>query len=136
MIPLVGFLPPRRPAGEGTVAAVEKRPDARTASCTRYDTPTCDDGLPPGEGTFLPCTFWLADNLALQGRRDEARRAVRPTARRCATTWAACRGVRPGGERLLGNFPQAFSHVGLVNTAALNLARPGRRPGRAARKNA
>src|SRR4029453_13298657 len=72
MMPLVGFLPATRPRIQGTVAAIQKGlpPEGFVA---RYSTEDEVDGLPPGEGVFLPCTFWLADNLALMGRVDEAR---------------------------------------------------------------
>ena len=88
----------------------------------RYEPEPEVDGLPPGEGAFLPCTFWLADYLALIGPHDEARRIVRAPAGAPQRRRPAGRGVRPGAKRLVGNFPQAFSHVGLVNTA-LNLWR-------------
>jgi GH15 family glucan-1,4-alpha-glucosidase len=92
----------------------------------RYDTEPEVDGLPPGEGAFLPCTFWYADNLMLQGRGDEARRifdrllAIRNDVGLLAEEYD------PTTGRQLGNFPQAFSHVSLVNTAR-NLGR-GRGP--------
>ena len=82
----------------------------------RHDTDT--DGLPPGEGAFLACTFWLADNYSLMGRHRRGEGAVRATAGAAQRRRAALRGVRPaGGQRLVGNFPQAFSHVPLINTA-------------------
>ncbi len=81
-----------------------------------------DDGLPPGEGTFLACSFWLVDNLALQGRLDEAHGRLRAAARPLATTSGLlAEEYDPAAKRLVGNFPQAFSHVALVNTAGLNL---------------
>ena len=82
--------------------------------------------MPPGEGAFLPCTFWLADNLALQGRLDEAVEiferllALRNEVGLLAEEWD------PNARRQLGNFPQAFTHVALVNTA-FNLDREERR---------
>jgi GH15 family glucan-1,4-alpha-glucosidase len=72
MLPLVGFLPATDPRMVGTVAAIQNRL-SRDGLIDRYLTIPEVDGLPPGEGTFLLCTFWLADNLALQGRHDEAR---------------------------------------------------------------
>ena len=99
----------RAPSAEGRLRrrATRRRPDGAV------------DGLPAGEGAFLPCSFWLADNLALIGRVDDARRAVRAPPRPRATT-SACspRSTTAGAERQLGNFPQAFTHVSLVNTAA------------------
>jgi GH15 family glucan-1,4-alpha-glucosidase len=85
------------------------------------------DGLPPGEGTFLLCSFWMADALAMLGRRDDARaRFERLLAvRNDVGLLAEC--YEPHARRLVGNFPQAFSHVGLINTA-LNLSRPDAGP--------
>jgi GH15 family glucan-1,4-alpha-glucosidase len=116
MIPLVGFLPPDDPRVLGTVTAIEKylMVDGFVA---RYATRSHVDGLPPGEGAFLPCTFWFADNLALQGRMAEARRlferllSIRNDVGLLAEEYDAKAG------RQLGNFPQAFSHVSLINTA-------------------
>jgi GH15 family glucan-1,4-alpha-glucosidase len=128
MIPLVGFLPADDPRMVGTVAAIE-RDLVRDGFVYRY-TPDEEaqsvDGLPPGEGAFLPCTFWLADNLALQGRVEEAEAvferllALRSDLGLLAEEWD------PGTRRQLGNFPQAFTHVALVNTA-FNLDRQERR---------
>jgi len=123
MMPLVGFLPASDPRVSGTVAAIE-RELLRDGFVLRYVSETGVDGLPPGEGVFLLCTFWLADNYALAGRPEEARAmferllAVRNDVGLLSEQYA------PGLRRLLGNFPQAFSHVGLVNTAR-NLAREG-----------
>jgi GH15 family glucan-1,4-alpha-glucosidase len=123
MIPLVGFLPADDPRMKGTVAAIQQRLMYR-GFVRRYDSESNIDGLPPGEGVFLPCTFWLADNLALQGRRTEAREiydrllAIRNDVGLLAEEYD------PEAGRQLGNFPQAFSHVCLVNTAR-NLAAGG-----------
>jgi GH15 family glucan-1,4-alpha-glucosidase len=121
MIPLVGFLPPDDPRVAGTVAAVEKHL-MRDGFLLRYDTTETDDGLPPGEGAFLPCTFWLADNYTLLGRYDEARALFDRLAGLCNDVGLLAEEYDPVAKRLVGNFPQAFSHVGLVNTA-LNLSR-------------
>jgi len=75
------------------------------------------DGLPPGEGAFLPCTLWLADNYALQGRKDEARRIVERVAALTNDLGLISEEYDPRNKRLLGNYPQAFSHVSLVNSA-------------------
>ena len=121
MIPLVGFLPAEDPRVKGTVEAIRTRLMDR-GFVKRYDTASDVDGLPPGEGVFLPCTFWLADNLALMDRRDEAGEifdrllAIRNDVGLLAEEYDLDAG------RQLGNFPQAFSHVCLVNTAR-NLAR-------------
>jgi GH15 family glucan-1,4-alpha-glucosidase len=80
--------------------------------------------MPPGEGAFLPCTFWLADNLALQGRYAEARKIFERLLAIRNDVGLLSEEYEPVSRRLLGNFPQAFSHVGLINTA-LNLTRHG-----------
>ncbi len=123
MIPLVGFLPPDDPRMKGTVAAIEQRLVDR-GFVRRYDSDADVDGLPMGEGAFLPCTFWLADNLALQGRRDEAREIYERLLAIRNDVGLLAEEYDPGAKRLLGNFPQAFSHVCLVNTAQ---PRPGGR---------
>jgi GH15 family glucan-1,4-alpha-glucosidase len=133
MIPLVGFLPPEDPRVRGTVAAIEKNL-MRDGFVLRYDTSRSDDGLPPGEGAFLPCTFWLADNYALMGERDKPRALFERLAGLCNDVGLLSEEYDPTAGRLVGNFPQAFSHIGLVNTA-LALARPGAGPAEQ-RKNA
>jgi GH15 family glucan-1,4-alpha-glucosidase len=120
-IPLVGFLPPEDPRVRGTVAAIEKRL-LRNGFIDRYETRSGVDGLPPGEGAFLPCSFWLADNYVLQGRRDEARALFERLIGLCNDVGLLSEEYDPKARRLLGNFPQALSHVALVNTA-LNLSR-------------
>jgi GH15 family glucan-1,4-alpha-glucosidase len=119
VIPLVGFLPPDDPRVVGTVATIE-RELFRDGFVYRYSQDEAAqhvDGLPPGEGAFLPCTFWLADNFALQGRLDEAEEifqrllGLRNDLGLLAEEWD------PSTQRQLGNFPQAFTHVALVNTA-------------------
>jgi GH15 family glucan-1,4-alpha-glucosidase len=83
------------------------------------------DGLPVGEGAFLPCSFWLADNYCLLGRHADAQRLFEELLGLANDVGLLSEEYDPHEKRLLGNFPQAFSHVGLVNTA-LNLARaPG-----------
>jgi GH15 family glucan-1,4-alpha-glucosidase len=126
MIPLVGFLPPDDPRVCGTVAAIEKHlmPDGFVA---RYDTSQTKDGLPPGEGAFLPCTFWLADNYALSGRQDEAAALFERLLALRNDVGLLAEEYDPRLRRQVGNVPQAFTHVGLVNTA-LNLCRPGEGP--------
>ena len=90
----------------------------------RYPTHPEVDGLPPGEGTFLPCTLWLADNLALQGRLDEARELFERVLAVRNDVGLLAEDFDPVARRLVGNFPQALSHVALVNTAR-NLTRDG-----------
>jgi GH15 family glucan-1,4-alpha-glucosidase len=119
VIPLVGFLPADDPRMIGTVAAIE-RELVHDGFIYRYSHDAEGqriDGLPPGEGAFLPCTFWYADVLAQQGRREEAERLferllnLRNDVGLLAEEWD------PATRRQLGNFPQAFTHVSLVNTA-------------------
>jgi GH15 family glucan-1,4-alpha-glucosidase len=87
----------------------------------RYPTETGVDGLPPGEGVFLPCSFWLADNYALAGRRREATALFERLLAMRNDVGLFAEEYDPRARRMLGNFPQAFTHVGLVNTAC-NLA--------------
>ncbi|MGA7755526.1 MAG: glycoside hydrolase family 15 protein [Candidatus Sulfotelmatobacter sp.] len=121
MMPLVGFLPPHDPRVLGTVKAIETHLMSN-GFVGRYTQDPAVDGLPHGEGTFLPCSFWLADNYELQGRHDDAVRmferllAVRNDVGLLSEEYDSIT------KRQLGNFPQAFSHVGLVNTA-FNLTR-------------
>jgi GH15 family glucan-1,4-alpha-glucosidase len=122
LIPLVGFLPSHDPRVRGTVAAVEKRL-LRGGFVDRYESLSGVDGLPPGEGAFLPCSFWLADNYILQGRREEARALFERLAGLANDVGLLSEEYDPEARRLVGNFPQAFSHVSLVNTA-LSLSQP------------
>jgi GH15 family glucan-1,4-alpha-glucosidase len=126
MIPLVGFLPASDPRVRGTVEAVERELCA-DGFVLRYpidEEVAAVDGLPPGEGAFLPCTFWLADCLHLLGREDEARRTFDKLLALRNDVGLLSEEYDPRAGRLVGNFPQAFTHVGLVNTA-YNLSRPG-----------
>jgi GH15 family glucan-1,4-alpha-glucosidase len=116
MIPLVGFLPASDPRVRGTVAAIE-RELVRDGFVERYPTHPEVDGLPPGEGVFLPCTFWLADNLVLQGRGAEAGALYERLLGLANDVGLLSEEYDPRARRLLGNFPQAFTHVALVNTA-------------------
>jgi GH15 family glucan-1,4-alpha-glucosidase len=120
MIPMVGFLPATDPRVAGTVAAIEKHL-MRDGFVDRYTSSSAVDGLPPGEGVFLACTFWLADNYLLQGRRDEARAVFERLLGLCNDVGLLSEEYDPEARRLVGNFPQAFSHIGLVNTA-MNLS--------------
>jgi GH15 family glucan-1,4-alpha-glucosidase len=125
LIPLVGFLPADDPRVKGTVAAIQRELTV-DGLVHRYppEGSQAVDGLPPGEGTFLACTFWLADNLVLMGRREEALTiferllTLRNDVGLLAEEYDADTG------RQLGNFPQAFSHVALVNTANFLSERP------------
>jgi len=120
MIMLVGFLPPGDPRIKGTVEAIE-RDLVEEGFVLRYRTNPKIDGLPHGEAPFLPCSFWLADNLALMGRREDARLLFERLLGLCNDVGLLAEEYDPATERHLGNFPQAFSHVALINTA-LNLS--------------
>ncbi len=119
LMPLVGFLPAQDPRIAGTVAAVE-RDLVCNGFVMRYRTAEFNDGLPPGEGTFLACSFWLVDNLALQGRMDEARDMYERLLSLANDVGLLSEEYDTVADRLVGNFPQAFSHVALVHTG-LNL---------------
>jgi GH15 family glucan-1,4-alpha-glucosidase len=123
MLPLVGFLPASDPRMRGTVAAIQQQL-VTDGFVARYHTGSQVDGLPAGEGTFLVCSFWLADNLALQGRSAEARAVFEHLLGVCNDVGLLAEEYDPVSKRLLGNFPQAFSHVGLINTAR-NLSHAG-----------
>jgi GH15 family glucan-1,4-alpha-glucosidase len=121
LIPLVGFLPPEDPRVKGTVAAIERRL-LRDGFVRRYDPVATDDGLHGDEGAFLACSFWLADNLVLLGRIDDARRLFERLLTLRNDLGLLSEEYDPVAQRLVGNFPQAFSHIALINTA-LNLTR-------------
>lgn len=116
MLPLVGFLPANDPRMIGTVAAIE-RELLWNGLVLRYRTDESVDGLPEGEGAFLACSFWLADNYALQGRIPEAEQLFERLLGVCNDVGLLAEQYDPVAKRLLGNFPQAFSHVMLINTA-------------------
>ena len=116
LLPLVGFLPPDDERMRGTVAAIE-RGLMRQGFVRRYDTSDGTDGLPPGEGAFLACSFWLADNYVLQGRREEARSLFERLLSLRNDVGLLAEEYDPTARRQVGNFPQAFSHVALVGTA-------------------
>ncbi|MFS4097340.1 glycoside hydrolase family 15 protein [Streptomyces sp. AF1A] len=117
LIPRVGFLPPDDPRVVGTVDAI--RDDlGHGGFLRRYDTEdSVVDGLPSGEGAFLACSFWLADALHLTGRTKEARELFERLVDVCNDVGLLAEEYDPFAGRQLGNFPQAFSHLGLVNTA-------------------
>ncbi|MFD6225495.1 glycoside hydrolase family 15 protein [Streptomyces sp. NPDC060232] len=116
LIPRVGFLPPDDPRVTGTVDAVRAEL-GRSGLVRRYSTADSVDGLPGDEGAFLACSFWLADALHLMGREDEARALFERLLTVCNDVGLLAEEYDPVSGRQLGNFPQAFSHVGLVNTA-------------------
>lgn len=123
MIPLVGFIPADDPRMVGTVAAIERELMVNGFVLRYATSPTGEvDGLPAGEGAFLACSFWLADNYVLQGRHDEAEQVFDRLVKVANDVGLMAEEYDPVSRRLLGNFPQAFSHVSLINTAR-NLAR-------------
>jgi GH15 family glucan-1,4-alpha-glucosidase len=119
LLPLVGFLPMSDPRMRSTVHAIERRL-LRDGLVRRYESRTDNDGLPAGEGAFLACSFWLADNYVLLGRRDEARRLFERLLGLRNDVGLLSEEYDPRQQRFLGNFPQSFSHIAVVNTA-LNL---------------
>ena len=128
LAPLVGFVRPDDPRMISTVSAIE-RELLEDGLVVRYHTHECDDGLPPGEGVFLLCSFWLADNYALVGRTAEARALFERLLALRNDVGLLSEEYDPAARHLLGNFPQAFSHVGLINTA-FNLTPHQRGPAR------
>ena len=116
LVPSVGFLPIDDPRIRGTIAAIE-RDLLVDGFVLRYRTHTGVDGLEPGEGAFLACSFWLADVYILQGRLADAERLFKRLVSLCNDVGLLSEEYDPRSKRLAGNFPQAFSHVGLANTA-------------------
>jgi GH15 family glucan-1,4-alpha-glucosidase len=116
LLPLVGFLPPDDPRVRSTVNAVREEL-TWDGFVLRYRSEEGVDGLPGGEGVFLPCSFWLVDALALDGRLDEARELFERLLSLANDVGLLAEEYDPGEGRLLGNFPQAFSHIALVNSA-------------------
>jgi GH15 family glucan-1,4-alpha-glucosidase len=116
MLPLVGFLPIEDPRIAGTVAAIE-RELLVDGFVLRYDTRRTEDGLDPGEGVFLPCSFWLVNNYILQGRQEDARRLFDRLVALQNDVGLMSEEYDPVSRRMVGNFPQAFSHIALVNSA-------------------
>jgi GH15 family glucan-1,4-alpha-glucosidase len=125
----VGFLPADDPRMLGTIDAIRKTL-GRDDLVYRYQIET-DDGLPPGEGAFLPCSFWLVEALSLAGRDDEARDVFEKLLARGNDLGLLSEEVDVATGALLGNFPQALTHIALVN-AALCLANRATRSVRAA----
>jgi glucoamylase len=116
LLPIVGFVKPNDPRMTGTVAAIE-RDLLVDGFVQRYQTGTGVDGLAPGEGAFLACTFWLADAYALQGRQKEAIGTFERLLDLRNDVGLLSEEYDPAAKRLVGNFPQAFSHVALVSSA-------------------
>jgi GH15 family glucan-1,4-alpha-glucosidase len=122
LLPLVGFLPAADPRIRGTLQAIEGKLLIDSEFVLRYEAEDARDGLPEGEGAFLACSFWLVDNYVLQGRHAEARVLFERLLARCNDVGLLAEEFDPLTGRMLGNFPQAYSHVGLIN-CALNLSR-------------
>ncbi len=116
LLPAIGFLPPDDPRIRGTIAAVE-RELLQDGLVLRYRTERAEDGLPAGEGVFLACSFWLADAYAETGRREEAEALFERLLALRNDLGLLSEEYDPVARRMLGNFPQAFSHTALVNTA-------------------
>ena len=123
MLPSLGFIAADDPRMVGTVELIRKQLESN-GLINRYPTDPELDGLPPGEGPFLLCTFWLADVLALQGKYEEATEIFERVLALRNDVGLLAEQYETGSQRQLGNFPQAFSHVGLINTAR-NLQRHG-----------
>ena len=121
LLPNVGFLPVTDPRIAGTIKAVE-RSLLRGGLVMRYSTEDVEDALPPGEGAFLACSFWLVDVYILQEQLEEAENLFRRLVGLCNEVGLLSEEYDPSSKRLIGNFPQAFSHVALVNSA-YNLTR-------------
>ena len=118
LIPQVGFLPPDDSRVVGTIAAIERRLVV-DGLVLRYSTSTGVDALPPGEGTFLPCSFWLADSYLLTGRRQESEALFERLLSLSNDVGLFAEEYDARAKRMLGNFPQALTHMALVNTARL-----------------
>jgi GH15 family glucan-1,4-alpha-glucosidase len=118
LIPLVGFLPPDDARVRGTIEAIE-RELLIDGLVLRYAPAAGIDSLPPGEGVFLPCSFWLADCLAVTGRHAEAEALFERLLALCNDVGLLSEEFDPRSGHMLGNFPQALSHMALVNTARL-----------------
>jgi GH15 family glucan-1,4-alpha-glucosidase len=116
MLPTTGFLPADDPRIHGTIAAIERELVCE-GFVMRYDTAETEDGLPPGEGVFLACSFWLADAYVMLGRLDEARALFERLLALRNDVGLLSEEYDTRLRRQVGNFPQAFSHVALVNTA-------------------
>src|SRR5579859_2308544 len=132
LIPQVGFLPPDDARVRGTIEAIE-RDLIVDGLVLRYATQTEVDELPAGEGTFLPCSFWLADALILSGRRDEGEALFERLLALSNDLGLLSEEYDTRGRHMLGNFPQALTHMALINTARL-LSMPTQHARRASEK--
>ncbi|MEO8080974.1 MAG: glycoside hydrolase family 15 protein [Caldimonas sp.] len=143
LIPLVGFLPADDPRVLATIAQIE-RELVVDGLVMRYATASGVDSLPPGEGAFLPCSFWLADALAVSGRRAEAEALFERLLALANDVGLLAEEIEPATGHMLGNFPQALTHMALINTARLlsmpqdmveRSGRQGERPAAVAKSN-
>jgi GH15 family glucan-1,4-alpha-glucosidase len=126
MMPIVGFLPADDPRMIATIDAIAERLTDKRGLVYRYRAERGVDGLAGEEGTFLLCTFWLAQALALAGELDRARDVFERAVSHVNDVGLLAEEVDPATGELLGNFPQAFSHIGLINAAwAINQAERG-----------
>jgi GH15 family glucan-1,4-alpha-glucosidase len=107
---------------QATLRAIEETLLVDGELVLRYETDDSADGIPAGEGAFLACSFWLASDYILQGRRTDARRLFERLLARCNDVGLLAEEIDPATGRMLGNFPQAYSHVGSI-VCALNLSR-------------
>jgi len=117
LLPAIGFLPPEDPRIAGTVAAIERELIAG-GFVKRYDTRVAPDGLPAGEGVFLACSFWMVDVYLMMGRRADAVALFERLLSLRNDLGLLSEEYDPVRRRLVGNFPQAFSHLALVNSAS------------------
>jgi GH15 family glucan-1,4-alpha-glucosidase len=127
LMPQVGFLPSSDPRVKSTVEAIERELIV-DGLVRRYDASRSDDGLPAGEGVFLACSFWMVSSLIGIGRREDARVLFERIIALCNHVGLLSEEYDPSRKRLVGNFPQAFSHIALVNAAFDLENSAGKRP--------
>jgi len=126
LMPLMGFLPAEDPRVQGTLKAIEGSLMSG-GLVLRYNTEKVSDGLPPGEGVFLACSFWMVSALVLQGRDADAKKLFERVLSLANDVGLLAEEYDVGAKRLVGNFPQALSHISLIN-AAFHLASPNGTP--------
>lgn len=124
VLPLVGFIDARDERMQNTIEFIQKELMTNDGLVQRYNTNKAPDGLPPGEGMFLLCSFWLVDCLVLLGRRDEAKEIFEHLLALCNDVGLLAEQYDPQLDRQVGNFPQAFSHVALATSALFLSTKP------------